>query len=171
MTTFDYQFHPYSEMFPLIEGDEFDGLVLSVEKHGLLEPIILLEGKILDGRNRYRAAKEVGHKFMPENFKQFEGSDPKGFVLDRNIHRRHLTTAQKQELIKRLLQDNPSASDRQIAKMLGVNHRTVAASRERMRPKGDIELESFKAKWKAFTLSQRRNFVEAHKDELRLLLR
>jgi ParB-like chromosome segregation protein Spo0J len=171
VTTSDYLFHPYSEIFPLMEGDEFDGLVLSVQKHGLLEPIILFEGKILDGRNRYRAAKEVGHKFVPENFKEFDGTDPKGFVLDRNIHRRHLTTAQKQELIRRLLQDNPSASDRKIAKMLGVNHRTVAAARQRMRPKADIELESFKAKWKEFTLQQRRNFVEAHKEELRLFLR
>ena len=67
---FEYQPHPHSEIFPLMEGDEFDGLVESIAKHGLLEPIVLYEGKILDGRNRYRAAREVGYKFVAVQFKK-----------------------------------------------------------------------------------------------------
>jgi len=144
-----------------MEGDEFDGLVESIKKHGLLEPIVLHEGKILDGRNRYRAAREVGYKFVAENFTEFKGADPKAFVIDRNVHRRHLTTAQKQDLIKQLLRDDPRASDRQIARRAGVSHRTVAAVREKMKPKADLELEDFKARWAKLSPEQRRRFAES----------
>jgi hypothetical protein len=37
-----------------MEGEEFDALVDDVKAHGLSEQIILYEGKILDGRSRYR---------------------------------------------------------------------------------------------------------------------
>jgi len=59
----EYEFHPLADMFPLIEGEDFDQLVEDIGNRGILSPIILYEGKILDGRNRYRAAKEAGHKF------------------------------------------------------------------------------------------------------------
>jgi hypothetical protein len=51
----DLKYHDLSQIFPLIEGDEFEGFVEGFKKHGLLQQIILHEGKILEGRNRYRA--------------------------------------------------------------------------------------------------------------------
>jgi ParB-like chromosome segregation protein Spo0J len=50
-------FHPLANLFPLIEGAEFEELVADVKAHGVREPIWLLDGQILDGRNRYRAAQ------------------------------------------------------------------------------------------------------------------
>jgi hypothetical protein len=41
------QFHPLSEIFPLIEGDEFDGFVEMLKKQGLLQPIVLYHGMFL----------------------------------------------------------------------------------------------------------------------------
>jgi N6-adenosine-specific RNA methylase IME4 len=54
------EFHPASEIFELLEGDEFQSLVESIAKHGLINPIWLHpDGSILDGRNRYRACVEA----------------------------------------------------------------------------------------------------------------
>jgi hypothetical protein len=63
----NYEFHPLAELFPLMEGDEFDNFCADIHQHGLREQITLHEGKILDGRNRYRAAIRVGRTlYLPE---------------------------------------------------------------------------------------------------------
>jgi hypothetical protein len=49
------KFHPASDIFPLIEGDEFSALAEDIRANGLLVPIVLHEGMILEGRNRFRA--------------------------------------------------------------------------------------------------------------------
>jgi hypothetical protein len=65
-----YQAHPFANMFPMIEGKEFDSLRDDIAQRGILEPIRLYQGMILDGRNRYAAAKACGHKFSLDDFVQ-----------------------------------------------------------------------------------------------------
>lgn len=86
------EFHPLAEMFPLMEGAEFDGLVASIKESGLRDPIVMFEQKILDGRNRYRAclAASTDPKFI-----QFTDTDAMRFVIDHNLHRRHLNESQR----------------------------------------------------------------------------
>ena len=55
-----YGFHPISELFPLLDGDGFDALVNDIRRNGVIEPVWVHEGKILDGRNRYRACQKLG---------------------------------------------------------------------------------------------------------------
>lgn len=50
-------FHPFANIFPLSEGEELRALAESIRASGVREPITLHEGLILDGRNRYRAAR------------------------------------------------------------------------------------------------------------------
>src|SRR4051812_1459658 len=54
------EFHPLADLFPLLEGAEFEEVVEDVRAHGVREAIWLYEGKILEGRNRYRAAAAAG---------------------------------------------------------------------------------------------------------------
>ncbi len=86
------QSHPYADMFPRMQNEEFTALVASIRDDGLAEPIVTWEGEILDGRNRYAACTKA--EVEPE-FIEYEGKDPRGFVLLKNLHRRHLTTSQR----------------------------------------------------------------------------
>ncbi len=93
------EFHSLAELFPLIVALEFDELVDSVRKNGLVEPIVLYEGRILDGRNRHRACLAAG---VEPRFETYSGTDPIGFVLAKNIHRRHLNASQRAMVATRL---------------------------------------------------------------------
>ena len=94
----EYDYHPLANRFPLIEGTEFQDLVADVRANGLFEEIVLHEGKVLDGRNRYRACIEAG---VEPRFLQFDASwgDPWAFILSRNAHRRHLTPEQRRQVV------------------------------------------------------------------------
>jgi 16S rRNA G966 N2-methylase RsmD len=85
--------HPAANVFPMIDGDEFEALVKSISDHGLAEPIWLApDGVLLDGRNRLAACQAAG---VTPAFRVYDGDDLVDFVVRLNIHRRHLTTGQK----------------------------------------------------------------------------
>src|SRR5271166_2712571 len=56
MTDFnEVEFHPFCENFPGIGPDEMTELIEDIRKNGVREPVVFFQGKILDGRHRYRA--------------------------------------------------------------------------------------------------------------------
>ena len=55
----EIEFHETASIFPLMEGKEFDDLKEDIKKNGLLEPILLYKEQIIDGRNRFRACKDL----------------------------------------------------------------------------------------------------------------
>jgi len=79
-------------MFPALDDGAFCKLVEDIRVNGLLEPITRFEGKILDGVNRYRACLETG---IDPLLKDYEGTDPLGFVISMNLRRRHLKESQR----------------------------------------------------------------------------
>jgi ParB-like chromosome segregation protein Spo0J len=136
----ELRFHPLADIFPLMEGEEFDALVADIKAHGLREPIVLLDGKILDGRNRYRACLAAGVE--PTREKHFSAHHSTGealaFIISRNIHRRHLTAEQKRDLIAKLIEVAPKKSDRAIAKQAKVDGKTVASVRREKEARAEI---------------------------------
>jgi hypothetical protein len=107
-----YELHRLANLFPLMEGEEFDQLVADIKVNGLHEPIMLCENQILDGRDRYRACLKAG---VSPKFAQFRDIppptiSPTSYVISRNINRRHLTTQQRvaiaAELATRKVGDN-----------------------------------------------------------------
>src|SRR5215470_12434923 len=58
--TKELEFHPLSNIFPLMEGEEFDALVADIKKNGLQTNLVIYGGMILDERNRYRALRALG---------------------------------------------------------------------------------------------------------------
>ena len=90
----EYPYHPLANNFSLIQGKEFEALCADVAAHGVREPVVIYEGAILDGRNRYRAAIEAG---VGCTFTEYKGSiaDAAAFVESLNIHRRHSSESER----------------------------------------------------------------------------
>jgi hypothetical protein len=94
-----YKDHPLAALLPLLTQPELHELADDIREHGLLAPVTLFEGKVLDGRNRYRACKLAG---VEPKFREFKGKDPLAFVLSANVHRRHLTESQRAMIAARV---------------------------------------------------------------------
>ena len=87
-----YEFHEYASIFPMLEGEELEALRADIEENGQINKIILYQGKVLDGRNRYRICEMLG--IEPETI-VYPGDDPLGLILSQNLHRRHLDESQR----------------------------------------------------------------------------
>jgi N6-adenosine-specific RNA methylase IME4/ParB-like chromosome segregation protein Spo0J len=132
---FALQFHPLADIFPLVEGAEFDELVADIREHGLHEPIVVFEDKILDGRNRYRACDAAG---VEPTFTVYSGDDPVSYVVSLNLRRRHLSESQRAMVAAKLatLKDGQRADlveglpIGRASEMLNVGERSVARARE-----------------------------------------
>lgn len=83
--------HEIANIFPLMKKCEFDSLKADIVANGLLEPIWLYEGKILDGRNRFIACQEASVAIQT---REYSGSDPVRLVFSLNKERRHLDKSQ-----------------------------------------------------------------------------
>jgi hypothetical protein len=121
-------FHKLANCFELLSGADYAAFVADIKANGLREPITLFENQILEGRNRYRAC--LAARVEPA-YRTFTGTyaEAAAYVISANIHRRHLTPKQKREAIAELLKANPEQSDRQIAKQIKADHKTVARAR------------------------------------------
>lgn len=104
-------FHPYADLFPLIEGEDFAQLVADVKANDLRERIVVWDGAILDGRNRYRACLAAGlieNDDGPDRAKYFVrfvpgvDGDALAFVISKNLARRHLNESQRSYIAAKL---------------------------------------------------------------------
>jgi ParB-like chromosome segregation protein Spo0J len=84
--------HPFADLFPMMPESDLKRLVTSITQDGQDEKIVMHEGKILDGRNRYAACKEAG---VDPEFDDYDGTDPMSYVIRKNLYRRNLNTSQK----------------------------------------------------------------------------
>jgi len=133
-------FHPIAGIFPAMEGPEFMALINDIKETGLKDKITLYEGKILDGRNRYRACREAG---VRPAFEDFDGDDPVGYVTSKNLVRRHLKTSQRSfsaAKLANLSQERPSKKRQlaaltqdEAAKLFNVPKRSVQRAGEVVR--------------------------------------
>jgi N6-adenosine-specific RNA methylase IME4 len=125
------RFHPVANLFPLMEGEQFDALVDDIRVNGLRQPIVEFEGLILDGRNRFNACLQAE---VPPHFVPYDGEDPISFVLSANLHRRHLDESQRAMVAVRLPAmrqgrpvnaSNEAFAQPAAAKLLNVSRSTV----------------------------------------------
>lgn len=113
-------FHQFADLFPLVEGADFEALCEDIRQHGVRDQIVVMDRAILDGRNRYRALQFLcesgeilgpgwGHRagepldrdhLLPDHawFRKFNRNvdgDPLAWVISKNLKRRHLDESQR----------------------------------------------------------------------------
>ena len=90
-----YPVHPIAARLPLMSDAELAGLTESIRTSGQREPAVLLDGQILDGRNRARACEGLGLELRTREATPEERAAPATASRDANLHRRHLTESQR----------------------------------------------------------------------------
>lgn len=137
--------HPLSEMFPILDGEAQQQLVEDIRANGLIHPIIVFDGKILDGRNRYHACLDAN---IEPKFVTYDRDDPVSYVISQNLHRRHLGPSQRAMIAAKIANmrqgertdlepslklgevKNPSISKGEAAKLLKVGESTVDVAKQ-----------------------------------------
>ena len=147
--------HPAAELFPLMSQDELRALGEDIKKNGLRLPVTVWKcphGRtwLLDGRNRLDALERVlgvpvvardgdalvwraRHEHLPSD------TDPWAYVISANLHRLHLTAKKKRDTIAKLLQADPTKSDRQIAETVKASPTTVGKVRKATVQSGQLK--------------------------------
>jgi N6-adenosine-specific RNA methylase IME4 len=138
--TDEIEFHPVADIFPMMSDREFDDLVTDIAEHGLREPVWLHgDGRIVDGRNRYRACIKAG---VSPSFRTYQGDDSRlvSFVVSLNLHRRHLSESQRAMVAARIARLPLGANQHggsenfptqaEAAVMLSVSDRSIRSARK-----------------------------------------
>lgn len=121
--------HDAANIFPPMSEREFAELVADMGEHGQREPIVTVDGAIVDGRHRARACEALG---LEPVVREWEGPGSlTAYVVSMNLHRRHMDESQRAMVAERLRR-MPSAnlhpdSDtaEQAADLLNVSRRSV----------------------------------------------
>lgn len=129
--------HEYANLFPMLPDAELQELAADIKSHGLQTRITTYQGKILDGRNRWRACEIAG--ITPGTI-EYTGSDPLAFVVSGNLIRRHLTERQRAMVAGKLSNISngrpqttggiPPVSRNKAAEMLNVSEDSVKQARK-----------------------------------------
>jgi hypothetical protein len=134
----NYKPHKLATMFPRADAMDTERMKNDIARNGCRVPIVLYEGKILDGLTRYEICKKVRRKPL---FRPFYGTheEAAAYVASLNLCRRHLTSAQKSAVavsLKDLLEANG---------MSEVEAREEAAREARVSPDSVRKMERVKA--------------------------
>ena len=92
MTRWSGTWHPLTERFPMLGGDELRELAASIRRHGQSAPCRMdPQGLGLDGRSRVAACALAG---VEPRWEVYDG-DPVAFVVEANAEERNLSTGQR----------------------------------------------------------------------------
>jgi hypothetical protein len=82
-------YHPACLLYPKITGPAPEGLVADIKARGLLQPIVLSDGQVLDCKNRLAACRISR---VEPRFVEWDGDgSPIEWVVSMNLVRRHPT--------------------------------------------------------------------------------
>jgi hypothetical protein len=141
--------HPAALLIPPMSAEEVAALADDIAKNGLQQPVVFYlqrsddrqvvntAPQLLEGRHRLDALERLGRQFEYDDrgwLKNVPSTvlgdiDPYAYVISANLKRRHLTNEGKRQLIANVLRHMADRSNHYIAKLLGVDDKTVASVR------------------------------------------
>ena len=142
-----FQPHWSADIFPLNEAD-VDRLAEDIKANGQIQPIIVYQGQILDGRTRYAACKKAGVEPIVEEYMPKDGdvSDEEFVALSWSLNetRRHLSASQRACAAAEIVERMPVTPGRRpksaincsltgLAGLYGSNKESVRQARELLR--------------------------------------
>jgi hypothetical protein len=124
---------------PRLAGESVEHVHTLAESDATLPPIAVHRPtmRVIDGMHRLRAAIERGEQHIDARF--FDGDIEHAFVLAVQANVAHglpLSRADRTAAATRILRDFPDWSDRAIAEVTGLSHKTIATIRRRT--SGDV---------------------------------
>lgn len=130
---------PY-QLLPSLSPEDYAALEEDIIARGVLVPVEYDEaGNILDGHHRVQICESLGLVDWPRFVRKgLTEEEKRAHARALNLSRRHLTAAQKRDIIEAQLKETPSISSRAIAARMGVDHKTVATVRGRLESTGEI---------------------------------
>ncbi|GAB3483692.1 Spo0J and IME4 domain-containing protein [Polaromonas eurypsychrophila] len=110
---------PCCKEFPPMEHDDFNSLKESILRNGQLQPLLVWQGRVLDGRHRLKACADLG---IQPHFEEVKCSyeEARSMAFAANINRRNLSVGQRALLAARLASRKPgqTKASRQIQPVL-----------------------------------------------------
>lgn len=103
--------HPAGNAFPMMKKKEMAGLVRDIKAHGLMQPIVLYEGAVLDGKCRLRACELAGVEPRFVEWTCEEGDNPWKYVWSMNGLRMDLNPGQR-EIVEIWLREHEESNAR-----------------------------------------------------------
>lgn len=124
--------NPFQVMPPLTP-EEHDTLRDDIAANGVLVPVVRDQhGRTIDGHHRAQIADELGVKYRVDMVQITDDDHARTLARRYNLARRHLSRAQKRELIAAEIQSDPDRSDREIGRNMGCDHKTVGSVRREL---------------------------------------
>ena len=121
------------QVMPPLSDEERAALRTDIAERGVLVPIVTDQhGNILDGHHRKEIADELGMSYRTDVVEVSDDDDACSIARMYNLARRHLTQEQKRQLIAQEIRARPSRSDREIARMMRCDHKTVGSVRREL---------------------------------------
>lgn len=136
------EFHELANIFPMMSDEEFS-ILKSDMQEGFDKnyPILIWEGKVIDGRNRYKACSELGINPIVKEWNGKSNEEALAFVVRSNLHRRHLSESQRAMVAARLanmrqgertdlLPIGKRLSQSKVAELLNIGGHSVVRAKE-----------------------------------------
>lgn len=136
----------FETLIPPLSPDEFQQLEENVLSEGIREPLIVWNGVLIDGHNRYRIAQKHGLPFRTSEMDFESENDAIIWIIKNQFGRRNLSKydrsvlalrlkpaiaekAKKNQIRKSVSQNSvkqkPIDTQRELAKIAGVSHDTI----------------------------------------------